>query len=101
MLEISPLQPIDLNNKMVYIYELKNGGNFQYIYVKLEYVHKLGRLQSSLNIFKDCNVFNFCLPLYLLNAKAENPHGHRMAASSFQSYRHPHLIPANEMILSK
>lgn len=65
MLEISPLQPIDLNNKMVYIYELKNGGNFQYIYLKLEYVHKLGRLQSSLNIFKDCSVFNFSVFYYI------------------------------------
>lgn len=38
--------------------------------------------------------------LHLLHAKTETL-SHRMVASSFQSNRHPHLILANEMILSK
>ena len=52
MLDTSPLQTTDLSNKTIYLQELQNGGNLWYIHLKLEYVHRLGRLQSSLNIFR-------------------------------------------------
>ena len=61
MLDISPLQTTDLSNKTIYLQELQNRGNLWYIHLKLEYVHRLGKLQSSLNIFRDCSVFNFSL----------------------------------------
>lgn len=98
MLEISPLRPIDLNNKMVYIYELK----FSVHIPKTGICPQVGKASVKPVYLRRLQCVQLlCLLLYLLHAKADNPHSHRKAASSFQNYIHPHLIPANEMILSQ
>lgn len=99
-LEVSLLQAMGPSHKMVYICEHWKAGNLGHIYLKLENVQKLRRLQSGFSVFKHYIFFSISLfsrSLCPLHAKARNPHSHRTAAIIFQSYSLPHSIPANKI----